>query len=133
METLFRNYLEIMETLFRNVILAEVWCAKRACGAQWVSKSTHPRKFGNHVTVHRPPETWNLKLVYFDSWSGQSFVSTRDVFSCLFPLNVESEIQLLLFMASLFIGFLTEKYFAFAKSEIRSRMASFSFSTLLDS
>ena len=57
METLFRNYLEIMETLFRNVILAEVWRAKRACGAQWVSKSTHPRKFGNHVTVHRPPET----------------------------------------------------------------------------
>ena len=23
-------------------------------GAPWVSKSTHPRKFGNHVTVHRP-------------------------------------------------------------------------------
>ena len=26
--------------------------AKRACGASWVSKSTHPRKFGNDVTVH---------------------------------------------------------------------------------
>ena len=24
--------------------------AKRACGAPWVNKSTHPRKFGNHVT-----------------------------------------------------------------------------------
>ena len=35
-------------------IIAEVWRAKRACGAPWVSKSTHPRKFGNHVTVHRP-------------------------------------------------------------------------------
>ena len=23
--------------------------------APWVSQSTHPRKFGNHVTVHRPP------------------------------------------------------------------------------
>ena len=23
-----------------------------ASGAPWVSKSTHPRKFGNHVTVH---------------------------------------------------------------------------------
>ena len=23
-------------------------------GAPWVSKSTHHRKFGNHVTVHRP-------------------------------------------------------------------------------
>ena len=24
--------------------------AKRACGAPWVNKSTHPGKFGNHVT-----------------------------------------------------------------------------------
>ena len=59
-----------------------------------------------------------LKLVYFDSWSWQSFVSTCDVFNCLFPLNiVQNEIQLpseslLLFMASLFIGFLVEKYVA---------------------
>ena len=36
-------------------LIAELWRAKRACGAPWVSKSTHPRKFGNHVTVHRPP------------------------------------------------------------------------------
>ena len=36
-----------------------------------------------------------LKLVYFDSWSWQSFVSTCDVFNCLFPLNVQNEIQLL--------------------------------------
>ena len=35
-------------------IIAELWRAKRACGAPWVSKSTDPRKFGNHVTVHRP-------------------------------------------------------------------------------
>ena len=28
-----------------------------------------------------------LKLVYFDSWSWQSFVSTCDVFYCLFPLD----------------------------------------------
>ena len=35
-------------------IIAELWRAKRACGAPWVSKSTHPRKLGNHVTVHRP-------------------------------------------------------------------------------
>ena len=38
-----------------SLIIAELWRAKRACGAPWVSKSTHPRKFGNHVTVHRPP------------------------------------------------------------------------------
>ena len=36
-----------------------------------------------------------LKVVYFDSWSWQSFVSTCDVFNCLFPLNVQNEIQLL--------------------------------------
>ena len=37
------------------MMLAELWQAKRASGAPWVSKSTHPRKFGNHVAVHRPP------------------------------------------------------------------------------
>ena len=37
-----------------------------------------------------------LKLVNFDSWSWRSFVSTCDVFNCLFPLNiVQNEIQLL--------------------------------------
>ena len=36
-----------------------------------------------------------LKDVYFDSWSWQSFVSTCDVFNCLFPLDVQNEIQLL--------------------------------------
>ena len=35
-----------------------------------------------------------LKLVYFDSWSWQSFVSTCDVFNCLFPPDVQNEIQL---------------------------------------
>ena len=33
-----------------------------------------------------------LKLVYFDSRSWQSFVSTCDVFHGLFPLNVQNEI-----------------------------------------
>ena len=31
-------------------LVAELWRAKRAGRAPWVSKSTHPRKFGNHVT-----------------------------------------------------------------------------------
>ena len=57
-----------------------------------------------------------LNLVYFDSWRRQSFVPTCEVFNCLFPLDVQNEIQLLLrvlfFMASLFIGFLVEKYVA---------------------
>ena len=36
-----------------------------------------------------------LKLVYFNSWSWQSFVSTCGVFNCHFPLDVQNEIQLL--------------------------------------
>ena len=36
-----------------------------------------------------------LKVVYFDSWSWQSFVPTCDVFNCLFPLDVQNEMQLL--------------------------------------
>ena len=36
-----------------------------------------------------------LKLVYFDSWSWQRFVSTCDVLNCRFPLDVQNEIQLL--------------------------------------
>ena len=36
-----------------------------------------------------------LKVVYFDRWSWQSFESTCDVFDCLFPLDVQNEIQLL--------------------------------------
>ena len=34
--------------------IAELWSAKRVCGAPWVSRSTQPRKFFNHVTVHFP-------------------------------------------------------------------------------
>ena len=36
-----------------------------------------------------------LKLVYFDSWSWQNFLSTCDVFKCLFSLDLQNEIQLL--------------------------------------
>ena len=36
-----------------------------------------------------------LKLVDFDSWGWQSFVSPCDIFNCLFPLDVQNEIQLL--------------------------------------
>ena len=32
---------------------------------------------------------------HFDSWSGKSLVSTCDVFNCLFPLDVQNDIQLL--------------------------------------
>ena len=75
-----------------------------------------------------------LKLVYFDSWSWQSFVSTCDVFNCLFPLDVQNEIQLpsRVFCYCLFIGFLVEKWVACQNSVFRFRMASFSFFTLLN-
>ena len=44
----------MMIVMTMMIMIAELWRAKRACGAPCVSKSTHPRKFGNHVTVHRP-------------------------------------------------------------------------------
>ena len=48
-----------------------------------------------HRWVHAENLGSILNLVYFDSWSWQSFVSTCDVFNCLFPLDVQNEIQLL--------------------------------------
>ena len=50
-------------------------------------------KFGRWV--HEENLCSVLKVVYFDSWNWQSFVSTCDVFNCLFPLDVKTEIQLL--------------------------------------
>ena len=50
---LFKN--TNIQSIYCCKIIAELWRARRACWAPWVSKSTHPRKFGNHVTVHRPP------------------------------------------------------------------------------
>ena len=81
-------------------------------------------------------------LVAFDfSHQGHALVSLQVQFYALIGQNLTGEFMrkisaaiksLLLFMASLFIGFLVEKYVALAKSEIRFRMASFSFFTLLD-
>ena len=78
-----------------------------------------------------------LKVVYLDSWSWQSFVSTCDVFNCLFPLDVQNEIQLLsrVFCYSWLVcllGFLVEKCVTCQNSVIRFRMASFPFFTLLN-
>ena len=79
-----------------------------------------------------------LELVFFDSWNWQSFVSTRDVFDCLFALDVQNEIQLL---SRVFCHTwrLVCLYWIFgweirrlSKSEIRFWMASFLFFTLLD-
>ena len=77
-----------------------------------------------------------LKVVYFDSWSWQSFVSTCDVFNCLFPLDVQNEIQLLsrVFCYSWLVCLLNFGWEMrrLSKLEIRFRMTSFSFFTLLD-
>ena len=78
-----------------------------------------------------------LNLVYFDGWSWQSFVSTCDIFNCLFLLDVQkwntaAIKSILLFLASLFIGFFGWEMRRLSKSEIRFRMALFSFFTLLE-
>ena len=68
--------------------------------------------------VHEEDLCSILKLVYFDSWSWQSFMSTCDVFNCLFPLDVQNEIQLLsrVFCHSWFvIGFLVVKCVAWIR------------------
>ena len=70
-----------------------------------------------------------LKVVYFDSWRWQSFVSTCDVFNWHFSTgctkwNIPAIKSLLLFMAGLFIGFLAEKCDACQNSFIRFRMES---------
>ena len=49
--------------LLNNVFLAELWRTKRACGAPWVSKSTHPRKFGKHVTDRLSNQPPRRKLI----------------------------------------------------------------------
>ena len=51
------------------VVLAELR-AKRASGSPWVNQSTHPRKFGNHVTdrpTDRPsaPQAYQCLLSHF--------------------------------------------------------------------
>ena len=76
-----------------------------------------------------------LNLVYFDSWSWQSFVSTCDVFNCLFLLDVQNEIQLLSIVICsswlvCLLGFGWE-ICRLSKSELRFRVASFSFINLL--
>ena len=92
-------------------------------------------KFGRWV--HEENLCSVLKVVYFDFWNWQSFVSTCDVFNCLFPLDVQTEIQLLSRVFCYpwlvcFFGFLAEKCVACQNWVFRFRMASFSFFTLLN-
>ena len=63
--------------------------------------------------------------LFTDSWSWQSFVSSCDVFNCLFLLDVQNEIQLLsrLFCNSWLVCLL--RFWLLNSWEIRFRMASF--------
>ena len=69
-----------------------------------------------------------LKLVYFDSWGWQSFVSTCDVFNCLFYWMHKMKYSC--YEESSVYGWFV--YWVFGWEMRRFRMASFSFFTLLD-
>ena len=58
----FRRTLPLTIVLLWIQFLAELWRAKRAWGAPWVSKSTHPRKLAKQVTVHRPSSPTLLRF-----------------------------------------------------------------------
>ena len=77
-----------------------------------------------------------LKLVYFDIWSWQSFVSTCDVFNAFFHWMYKMKYSCYQ-ESSVIHGWFVYwvfgwEMFRLSKSEIRFRMASFSFFTLLD-
>ena len=74
-----------------------------------------------------------LKLVYFDSWSWQSFVTTCVLFNRLFPLDIQNEIQLLsrVFCYSWFVFWFLVEMCCFSKSEMRFGWHRFRFSPCL--
>ena len=74
----------------------------------WLVKIWHVSSCGKFIQHLESCLLWQLKLT--------EFCVNLDVFNCLFPLDVQNEIQVLsgvfyIFMANLFIGFLVEKYF----------------------
>ena len=74
--------------------------------------------------------------LFTDSWGWRRFVSSCDVFNCLFPLDVQNELQLLsrFFCYSWLVcllGFWLRNAPLVKLSEIRFRMASFSKMSLL--
>ena len=74
-----------------------------------------------------------FNVVYFDSWSWHSFESTCDVFNCLFPLDLQNEIQECSLIHDWFVYWVFRwEIRRLSKPIIRCRMASFLFFTLLD-
>ena len=85
-------------------------------------------KFGRWV--HADNLCSILKLVYFESWSWQSFLSTCDVFNCLFQWMYKMKYSCYQ-ESSVIYGWFVYWLFGWemrrlSKSEIRFRMASFS-------
>ena len=62
---------------------------------RWSRSTTNFYALVGQRWVHTENLCSILNLVYFDSRSWQSFASTCDVFNCLFPLDIQNEIQLL--------------------------------------
>ena len=87
-------------------ILISNWPRTRKFSQQLQAGKTVAFDFSRHV--HALCSDWSkfdrwvhaenlcsiLNLVSFDSWSWQSFLSTCDVFNFLFPLDLQTEIQL---------------------------------------
>ena len=83
----------------KKILLLAELRAKRACGAPWVNKSTHPRKFGNHVTDRRTdrpsaPQAYQCLLSHFLAALGAqedadctSMVSSIDSCQTGYPLT----------------------------------------------
>ena len=74
----------------------------------WLVKVWHVSSCEKFIQHLESCLLWQLKLT--------EFCVNLDVFNCLFPLDVQNEIQVLsgvfyIFMANLFIGFLVEKCF----------------------
>ena len=86
--------------------------------------------------VHAENLSSILKLVYFDSWSWQSFVSTCDVFNVFFHWMYKMKYSCYQESSVIHGWFvywvLVEKCVACQNSVIRFWMASFSFFTLLN-
>ena len=51
----YRSYKRCTLPGFIFIIFSGALAREARLRSTWVSKSTHPRKFGNHVTVHHPP------------------------------------------------------------------------------
>ena len=51
----YRSYKRCTLPGFIFIIFSGALAREARLRSTWVTKSTHPRKFGNHVTVHRPP------------------------------------------------------------------------------